>query len=316
MLQGNYENEQLWVPMKLVSKEYTREEMEAARGRVNPMGLASKTLAEARAGHKKFFLTESDGSEDERDITARIRPQQVVMRPRTMAMLAKGSTRTFSDTGATYHCTDDLTRLDRVVECNVYCGGVGEGVRFTHVGIDVTMPIGLRKTYYGPAVPPLTSLGYLSSSGRCAFMQDTDRLLHVYVDNELFFTAEKQPNNLYPADIVQWSGHSSVHGESLLTDEEYARSERSKLKLESGFPKEKVAQLAAMHYKLMNDFPYVRTGNASVVSSVKAYTAAFHGLNKEQRGRIELAEALERYLHYPSNEAVSTALSMGSFAQA
>jgi hypothetical protein len=88
------------------------------------------------------------------------------------------------------------------------------------------------------------------------------------------------------------------------------------LKLESGFPKEKVAQRAAMHYKLMNDFPYVRTGNANVVSSVKAYAAAFHGLNKEQRGRIELAEALERYLHYPSNEAVSTALSMGSFAQA
>jgi len=77
----------------------------------------------------------------------------------------------YTDTGATYHCTNDLRFLARVSQCQVFCGGIGSGITFTHVGLDLRFPVGLRKIFYAKDGACLTSPGYLITTGRAAFVQ-------------------------------------------------------------------------------------------------------------------------------------------------
>ncbi len=82
----------------------------------------------------------------------------------------------FMDSGATYHTTKDLGRLSFVKRCRVWCGGIGTGVLFTHVGLDMSFPPGMRKTYYAEQIANLTSVGYMHSTGRVASLQDTESI--------------------------------------------------------------------------------------------------------------------------------------------
>ena len=86
------------------------------------------------------------------------------------------------------------------------------------------MPKGLRKCYYGAGVADLLSLGYLSSTGRTAFFQDTDCILHVFVDGHLLFSAPKRANNLYPTKTLMLLDHPSVDPSSSLDDNDFSYS--------------------------------------------------------------------------------------------
>ena len=119
-----------------------------------------------------------------------------------------------ADSACTLHCTGNLSRLKcaQLIPEPILLSGIGaEAVYLTHVGYDPSMPLGHRNLYYGKNVAAdLISLGYLSRTGRCAFIQDLDQVLRVYFDGELLFSAPRQANNLYPFNALSLAPHSCV----------------------------------------------------------------------------------------------------------
>lgn len=239
----------------------------------------------------------------------------------------------YADSGATYHCTNDLSSLRCVTDCEVFCGGVGAGITFSHVGIDPRLPIGLRKTLFHPEAARLLSTGYLSSTGRGASIQQADGTLHFYVDGQLLFSAPRQRNNLYPTPLVDMCAHPAVHPEDLILDHDYARLPSPPLDCPSGFPRGAVQPLllqSAAHHVAFVPAPAVPLSTpacnltpvqyyyspiceSALVSSPLAL-AALGGLNSEQRRRVDQADELVRFLGYPAIDSVATSVSMGSFA--
>jgi hypothetical protein len=245
------------------------------------------------------------------------------------------STDAYADSGATYHCTDDMTSLRCIVACNVFCGGVGAGITFSHVGIDPRLPIGLRKTLYHPDAARLLSTGYLSSTGRGAYIQQADGTLHFYVDGKLLFSAPRQRNNLYPTPLVEMRDHPSVRPADLTLDHEYARQLPPPLDCPSGFPRGAVQSLLLTSVATVYPAPsapavapvvlpvtpnltpaqfYYSPICESDLLSEPLALAALGGLNSEQRRRVDQADELVRFLGYPAIDSVATSVSMGSFA--
>ena len=142
----------------------------------------------------------------------------------------------YTDTGATYHYTNDLHFLARVSQCEVFCGGIGSGITFTHVGLDLRFPVGLRKTFYAKDGACLTSPGYLSSTGRAAYVQQADGVFHLYVDGVKLFSAPRLANNLYATPLGDFASHPSVDASNLILDHEYAKFPCPPLECPSGFP--------------------------------------------------------------------------------
>ena len=234
------------------------------------------------------------------------------------AFVSEVSLPRYSDTGATYHCTGDVTRLSYVKPCHVWCGGVGTGVLFTMVGLDMTLPVGMRKCYFAEGISDLLSLGYLSSTGRTAFLQDTDCILHVFVDGHLLFSAPKRINNLYPMSVVRAVNHPSVDASNSMNDNQFSYAPECPPALLTGLPLPKLASLIAHHGASVCSKP-----NSATISYSKpplgapvALAAVSSIFNHEQLKRIELAAQLQRYLHYPATEAIATGVSMGAFASA
>ena len=112
-----------------------------------------------------------------------------------------------ADSACTLHCTGNLSRLKcaQLIPEPILLSGIGAAaVYLTHVGYDPSIPLGHRNLYYGKNVAAdLISLGYLSRTGRCAFIQDLDQVLRVYFDGELLFSAPRQANkiNIMPTTV-------------------------------------------------------------------------------------------------------------------
>ena len=100
-----------------------------------------------------------------------------------------------ADTACTLHCTGTFSRLSspQVLTAPILLSGIGDSaVHLTHVGFDANMPLGHRNLYYGLRVgADLISLGYLSRTGRCAYIQDVDGVLRVFFYGALLFSAPR-----------------------------------------------------------------------------------------------------------------------------
>ena len=192
----------------------------------------------------------------------------------------------------------------------------------------MSMPVGMRKIYSGENVgADLTSLGYMCQSGRCAYYQDVDNIMHVYVDGVLLFSAPKQSNHLYPIRSVDIMDHPSVDSSNLLSDEQYVHPGAA---MASGFPSSVVPKLASSLQLSAVDTINKDTSSyysplferssqkflAHLENPVQAYVASISNLNREQRKRVDMAEDLVRFLHFPDTDAVGVATSMGAFSNA
>ena len=72
-----------------------------------------------------------------------------------------------------------------------------------------------------------------------------------------------------------------------------------------GIPAEKLSSLLTVGQTVLPAVTLTNQVLPSGVNSPSAYPAFANTFNKEQRGRIEQDEALIKYLHYPSNQAVA-----------
>ena len=254
-------------------------------------------------------------------------------------LMNRRRTSNFSDTGATYTCRGNGDKLLKRKPCDIWCGGIGTGVHFTEEGLDPTLPPGLRRCLVAEGCADLISLGYLSSTGRTMFIQDTDCILHVYVDGYLLFSAPKRDNNLYPRDeVVLADKHPAISATNTLSDREYCLSVNCPPPLLTGMPRHKLDALAKLHgatvvypsasasadkVTISTFYPQVpsarplhppRQSEHSASAFKASATSTIY--NSEQRKRIDMAEAMQRFLHYPSTDAIATAVSMGAFATA
>jgi hypothetical protein len=166
----------------------------------------------------------------------------------TCYLAQQGASISFGDSAATYRCTNNFSKLAgaRKLDKALSCGGINGPAMFTHVGLDLTLPVGLRLIFYGPTcAADLISLGYLNHTGRCAFLQDVDQVLHCYVDGSLLFSSPKQANHLYPVDTLRLQPHPSVDALSLISDLDFAKANAHLPRLSTGFPAAKLASLIA-----------------------------------------------------------------------
>ena len=227
-------------------------------------------------------------------------------------------------------------------------------VYLTHIGVEPRLPVGHRNLYYGLKVSAeLVSLGYLSRRGRCAFVGDVDGLLKVFFNGALLFTAPRQLNNLYTIDMLALHSHPSVQHTCTDLDDEYLHLHADDPAMITGLPTSfldtmltasrdpvtttnliKHTSFAAatsrpvfqqLFFSLIHA-PFCNFNSAAtttrydpIVSNLQpaaAYSSAVsqYQFNNEQRLRINMAEDLVRYLHWPSTEAVATGASMGAFS--
>jgi hypothetical protein len=224
---------------------------------------------------------------------------------------------TVADCAATLHCTATFSDLvnPRKLQTPISCGGIGAATAFTHVGLDVRMPLGARDLYWGPGVQAnLCSLGYMSRRNLGAFMMDVDRILYFYYAGKLLFSAPMQENHLYPFDSMSICDHPLVNATCMSSDTEYwSLNMPTHVVLKTGFPIEQLDRMRIMYGKVNNNLNY----SAKPLQSVTAYPSLSNvKFNHEQMERIEMAGALLKYLHYPSTTAVATTISMGAFSMA
>jgi len=242
-----------------------------------------------------------------------------VQKPEFFAMQACAA-----DSACTLHCTGTLSRLSspEVLAAPILLSGIGDSaVYLTHVGFDANMPLGHRNLYYGPRVgADLISLGYLSRTGRCAYVQDVDGVLRVFFDGALLFSAPRQANNLYPVDSLALVSHPSVKPACLMLDADYLRLNASVASMTTGLSIDFLDSLLARTRVVVDPLSHVSAGNliqgtSYLSSAIKPLVnRSMYHFNNEQRQRIDQADELVKFLHYPSTESVATAVSMGSFS--
>jgi hypothetical protein len=233
------------------------------------------------------------------------------------AMSAPVSTLNIADNAATLHCTTDFNALinPRKLQKPIPCGGVGADTFFTHVGIDPSMPLGARDTFWGPTVQAnLRSLGYLSRRGLCAYLQDIDKVLHCYYAGHLLFSAPMKTNHLYPFDSLELAPHPLVDPKCMLTDTDYWMMNANAVPpMCTGVPAAKLDAMRALHDNLIKHTSY--SSSSLPPYTALAYPSQAHvHFNSEQIQRIDQVGELLKYLHYPSSGAVATGLSMGAFS--